>query len=312
MFFHQSVAKARKKRELRVQEQLKVTSALAVTSEEGLVAKQTQLRQAYVASRIRALTQRRPLMLWELLLDPTSFVRSVENFFDFAFAVRDGVVRLTFEEWDAEMAFPLVSWRVSEREAQRQRKKMQHALQRLNDKLEHNSQALEDEPGDGEQGSGALNAQDRAALRAARREKRVRRVYALVRRMRALDAAELAERQAQARASIARQKAEAQQDRDPHNHTHFTPTLDYHTWSGMVIKLGLREPLIPAMTEEDEREWAVRWLSKHGGATEDDEIDTAKRKQRAINVDEDGDEGDRRAEDEAGGAADDAIEFIDE
>ena len=112
----------------------------------------------------------------------------------------------------------------------------------------------------------------------------------------------LAEKTAKVKEDIAREKAQAVRDSDPRNIAHFTPVLDYHVWSGMVVKLKLSEPLIPPMTREDEVRWAKK-LSKAviPSASEDN---PQPRKQRRIDEYAKGggrEEKERNEEDEGNG-----------
>ena len=337
-FFHQSAAKAKRARRERVEEELKATSATAITSDEGLVAKQTQVRQAYVQHRIKQLTRARPVMVWRLLLDPTSFVRSVENFFDFSFAVKAGVVRFSFRDWDKQMAFPLVSWRTTEAERSRERKAMKALVKRIRRKLERSSQGLQEEEEEAELSQ--KEREDRAAERRARRARKEGKMQRLLERLKALDWEDREVRTARVKASIALQRVQAKQDADPHNFGHFTPVLDHPTWTGMVIKLQLQRPLIPPMTEEDERLWAQKvshrqptdeegkqnnHIELDGGDDHDAGERKQKQKQRRPQVDHDeqkncGDDEGRREEEgqeeevelKEQPAVDEDIEFLEE
>ena len=306
-YFHQTAAKAKRARRERVEEELKATSATAVTSDEGLVAKQTQVRQAYVQQRIKQLTRLKPVMVWRLLLDPTSFVRSVENFFDFSFAVKAGVVRFSFREWDKQMAFPLVQWRATEGERTKQRKAMKALVQRIGRKLERSSQGLQEEEEEGEarEGQGGLSQREREDLAAERRARRARKetkMRRVLEQLKALDSEDREARTAEAKAAIAQRKVQAKQDAEPHNFGHFTPTLDHPTWTGMVIKLHLTRPLIPPMTEEDQRVWAQKLSHRH--PTHDEG------KRNHIDVDGGDDEGEKEAqgdEEEHKGGGDEGV-----
>jgi hypothetical protein len=294
VFFHQTAVKAKAKRRKREEEELKETSAMEVTSEEGLVAKQTQLRQAYVKWWIRKLTKDRAVSVWRLLVDPTSFVRTVENFFDFSFAVRDGVIRLC--DWDEEGGYPMVRWRTTEAQRVKQIRQTKTTLERLTQKLQRQSE------GDADADLSPQTREDSAALRRARRERREKKLQRLLHRMKEMEAAgTLAEKTAKVKEDIAREKAQAVRDSDPRNIAHFTPVLDYHVWSGMVVKLKLSEPLIPAMTAEEEARWAKK-LSKFvtPNATEDN---PQPRKQRRIVefVQGRGEEEEKEAEDDENG-----------
>ena len=294
MFFHRAEVKQRAKRQRRAEEELKETTATEVTSEEGLIAKQTQIRQAYVKDHIKRLTKDRAVSIWALLLDPTSFVRTVENFFDFSFAVRDGVIRLC--DWDEEGGYPMVRWKTTQQQWMKEVKQMKATLDRLRKKLERQSQG--ERPNDVDADLSPQARKDRAARRRAKRARREEKAQRLLQSMKEMEReGTLAEKTEKVKEELARQKAQAVRDSDPRNVAHFTPVLDYHVWSGMVIKLGLTEPMIHPMTAEEERRWAKK-LSKAPNPSITGDSSSRKSKRIHLNADEMEDE-EKEAEAEA-------------
>ena len=225
-------------------EELVTSTATTLDSAEQLVDKQTHMRQLHVLRHFKRLTRngQRAVWLYELLVDPHSFVRTVENFFDFSFLVK-GNVRMEWEEWDSEMAFPMVRWRRSEQERTRERKRMERRLRRLKQRIAARQEA--GEPGEDE------TAAD--AERREREDRQCERLVALLRSLNDLPPTQRRLTQSQAQSAAAEHRRQAATDESEANVAHFTPTLDYHAWSAIVIKFGLREARIPPMTGEEER-----------------------------------------------------------
>ena len=298
-FQHLSAPKQRKRREKRAEDKLKATAALTLQSDAGLESKQTQGRQAYMRHHFRRLTRRRSVLIWRLLIDPASFVRTVENFFDFSFLVREGVVSMEFRDGDTQLGFPFVRWRDNEQQRQKQRKRMQDTLSRLQAKLaEDRSREGEGEElggpaagnGDAEQPSADNGRQQwrrifageqdaAAARREARRRRRDDRVLRILHHLKRMDEEDAADLTQRTKLALARQKQRFAADEDPASLTHFSPVLDWHVWSGLVLKLGLRHSLIPPMRPEDELRWRARGQHKMEEQKEEDGEDDNGREQ---------------------------------
>ena len=265
--------KERKKSQRRQRDDdLVSSSATTLDSAEQLVDKQTHMRQLHVLRHFKRLTRNgmRAVWLYELLVDPHSFVRTVENFFDFSFLVKDNV-RMEWCDWDAEMAFPMVRWRRSEQERTRERKRMERRLRRLRQRVAEREEQEEEE----------------TAADAERREREDRQLEQLVALLRSLNQMPTAERrltQSQAQSAAAEQRRQAATDESEANVCHFTPTLDYHAWSSIVLKFKLTQAKIPPMTDEEERRLRERMDKR------------ARRKKEAKR--EDGEEGEDEEEEE--------------
>ena len=245
---NQHIAHKERKRTQRRQRDEDLVSSTATTldSSEQLVDKQTHMRQLHVLRHFKRLTRHgtRAIWLYELLVDPNSFVRTVENFFDFSFLVKDNV-RMEWMEWDAEMAFPMVRWRKSEQERTRERKRMERRLRRLKQRI-----AAREAGGDEET---AADAESRE-----REDRQCQQLVALLRSLNQLSDAQRSLTQSQAQSAAAERRQQAATDEAEANVCHFTPTLDYHAWSSIVIKFGLKEAKIPPMTDDEERKLRER------------------------------------------------------
>ena len=271
---NQHIAHKERKRSQRRQRDEDLVSSTATTldSTEQLVDKQTHMRQLHVLRHFKRLTHNgtRAIWLYELLIDPNSFVRTVENFFDFSFLVKDNV-RMEWMEWDAEMAFPMVRWRRSELERTRERRRMEKRLRRLKQRIAQRQEAVEDE----------------TAADAERREREDRQSLQLVSLLRSLNQLPSPQRhlaQSQAESAAAEQRRQAATDESEANMCHFTPTLDYHAWSSIVVKFGMKEAKIPPMTDEEERRMRERMDRR------------AKRKKGREAKEEEGEDGEEGAE----------------
>ena len=241
---NQHIAHKERKRSQRRQRDEDLVSSTATTldSSEQLVDKQTHMRQLHVLRHFKRLTRNgsRAVWLYELLIDPNSFVRTVENFFDFSFLVKDNV-RMEWMEWDVEMAFPMVRWRRSELERTRERKRMERRLKRLKQRVAERQEA-------GDEDETAADAESRD-----REDRQCQHLVSLLRSLNQLPPTQLRLTQSQAETAAAEQRRQAATDESEVNVCHFTPTLDYHAWSSIVIKFGLAEAKIPPMTDEEER-----------------------------------------------------------
>jgi hypothetical protein len=58
--------------------------------------------------------------------------------------------------------------------------------------------------------------------------------------------------------------------------TYFSPVLDWHVWSGLVIKLKLKTCLIPPMSPEDEIWWRGRGSENGEEQHEEEQHSTGK------------------------------------